>query len=480
MNLPSSTKFRLTLWYVGVLTLILTLFAVAAYSLFAAALRSQVDSTLAEIAVSFEDTVKREIKDEAAARVPEAVEEVIRDSAEEINFRNYKIFVYSADKALLSQIKPADSGARASDDTAREWLGDFVDRADVKIKDISDGEEFFRVYFQPFQFQGEVFYLLVAHPLKDRESLLENVRYALFVSVPLALLFASFGGYLLASKSLRPIAEISGKAEEIHARNLHERLPVQNKDDELGRLAAAFNRMLARLDAAFEQQQRFMADASHELRTPVAIVRGEADVSLSKTEREPAEYRETIQIIQKEAERMSAIIEDLFTLSRADAGENSVRKSLIYLEDVLADVVKSFRSLAAKRGLDLGNDFRSEMPMQADEQLLKRLFINLLDNAVKHAKRSIVITARELNGNYSIEFEDDGEGIPAENRTQVFERFYRVDEARSRQKQSAIGSGAGLGLSISKWITEIHDGTLEITKSDETGSKFTVTFPSNK
>ena len=118
--------------------------------------------------------------------------------------------------------------------------------------------------------------------------------------------------------------------------------------------------------------------------------------------------------------------------------------------------------------------------MQADEQMLKRLFANLLDNAIKHTKTSVNINAALENGTYKIEFSDDGEGIPTENQTQIFERFYRVDKARSRQKEATVGSGAGLGLSISKWIAEIHNGTLELTKSDLHGSVFSVTFPRSK
>ncbi len=182
-----------------------------------------------------------------------------------------------------------------------------------------------------------------------------------------------------------------------------------------------------------------MADASHELRTPVAIVRGEAEVSLTKDDRESSEYRETISIMQNEAKRMSRIIEDLFTLTRADAGENPVQKKSVYLEDILADTVKSFRSIASKRNVNLTLETNNEMPTQADEQLLHRLFSNLLDNAIKHAKTAVNINAAIENGIYKIRFSDDGEGISIENQPHIFERFFRVDKARSRQKESPVG-----------------------------------------
>jgi heavy metal sensor kinase len=480
MKIFSSTKIRLTFWYVGVLALILILFAAATYFLFDSVLRYQTDSTLAEIATSFENTAYRELEDEDIKNNKEKVGDAIRDATVEVSFKNYKLFVFSSDKTLLSETETTKLDTDIPSETAQKWLAGFTQNGSASMNDYTNNDETFRVYYHSFKINEKDFYLLVVHPLEESEDLLEKVRYAFLITVPLALIFASLGGYLLVRKSLAPIAEMSEKAEEITARNLHERLPVENEEDELGRLARTFNRLLARLNLSFEQQQRFMADASHELRTPVSIVRGEAEVSLTKDNRKSSEYRETIEIMQKEAERMSRIIEDLFTLARADAGENPLQKHSIYLEDILNDTVKAFRSIASKRGIDLSLETKNEMPMKADEQMLKRLFANLIDNAIKHTKTKVNIIASLENGTYKIDFSDDGEGIAVEDQTQIFERFYRVDKARSRQKEATVGSGAGLGLSISKWISEIHNGTLELTKSDLHGSVFSVTFPQSQ
>ena len=237
--------------------------------------------------------------------------EAIRDATVEVSFKNYKLFVFSADKTLLSETKTTELDTDIPTETAQKWLAGFTQNGAANMDDYASDDETFRVHYHPFQIKEKGFYLIVVHPLEDTEDLLEKVRYAFLITVPLALLLASFGGYLLMRKSFAPIAEMSEKAEEITARNLHERLPVENEEDELGRLARTFNRLLARLNLSFEQQQRFMADASHELRTPVSIVRGEAEVSLTKDDRKSSEYRETIAIMQKEAERMSRIIEDL-------------------------------------------------------------------------------------------------------------------------------------------------------------------------
>lgn len=473
----SSTKIRLTFWYVGVLALILILFAGATYFFFDYVLRFQTDSTLAEIATSFENTANLELEDEDDKQNVDLILEAIRDATVEVSFKNYKIFVFSSDKTLLSQTKTTKLDTDIPTETAEQWLSKFTKNGSANQDDFASDDESFRVHYHPFQIQGKSFYLIVIHPLEDTEDLLEMVRYAFLITIPLALLLASFGGFLLMRKSFAPIAEMSEKAEAITARNLHERLPVENEEDELGRLARTFNRLLARLNLSFEQQQRFMADASHELRTPVAIVRGEAEVSLTRDDRKSAEYRETISIMQREAERMSRIIEDLFTLARADSGENPVTQKSVYVEDILAETVKAFRSLALRDGINLSLNTQDEMPMQADEQLLKRLFSNLLANALKYTKTSININAQLENGIYKIVFSDDGEGVPIENQAHIFERFYRADKARVRQKDSPAGSGAGLGLSISKWIAEVHNGTIELTKSDSQGSVFTVNFP---
>ncbi len=473
----SSTKIRLTFWYSGVLALILTLFAVATYFLFAYALQSQIDQTLTEISTAFITSVTQELEDETGADKDKAIKEEIRDAVIETNFKSYRLFVFSGEKNLIAETKTNEDKTEFDSTTAKNRLNEF----DNNLKNFNFDEKSFRIFQKSFQIEGINYFLLVVHPLDEQAELLEKIRFAFLIIIPLSLLFAGFGGYLLARKSLAPISEMSAKAEEITAQNLQrERLPVENQEDELGRLAASFNRLLSRLDLSFEQQKRFMADASHELRTPVAIVRGEADVSLTKDVRETSEYKETITIIQTESERMSRIIEDLFTLARADAGENPLQKSEIYINDILSETVKSFRTLAQKRAINISIESNAEMPMQADEQFLRRLFTNLIDNAVKYAETSVNIEATIKNGFYKITISDDGKGISQENQTHIFERFYRGDKARSRQTPTNAGSGAGLGLSISQWIAEIHYGKLELEKSDSQGTLFVVKFPVSK
>ncbi|MEZ5306202.1 MAG: ATP-binding protein [Pyrinomonadaceae bacterium] len=480
MNLLNSTKVRLTIWYAGVLSFVLVLFAVSMYFFVVRALYSQTDSTMREIASSFENAVKQEFGDQSDQTDPRILNGSIQDATGEVSYENYRLIIFSSEKEIVAESKAGKDKSELSSATARDLLSRFTKSGVSEIVTFAGSKESLRVYYHPFEISGKRFYLLMAHPLDDTEALLERIRAALLISIPLALLSASFGGYLLMKKSFAPIAEMRDKAEEISARNLHERLPVGNEEDEIGRLAGVFNRLLSRLDSSFEQQQRFMADASHELRTPVAIIRGEAEVTLAKTERTSEEYRESVLIMLREAERMSKIIEDLFALARADSGEEPASLEEVFIEEILAETVQSFRSIARKNGLEIKFETTGKMPALADGQLLRRLFVILIDNAVKNASSCVRVSASSSASGYEIEISDDGRGIELESQGHIFERFYRVDKTRSAKDSGSLagGGGAGLGLSISQWIAEFHHGSIELTRTDKTGTVFTIKFPS--
>ena len=475
----NSTKMRLTAWYGGVLALVLVLFAILTYLLFAYTLQNQTDGTLGEIAGVFETTANRELADEEKAFDPAKTDEAVRDAATELGFKDYQIFAFTADNHLIAATKAADSDRQISPVAATRQLEPTASTKTLdRFSDLELDGDTFRLFFYDFKLHDQGYKLLAAHPLDDQKELLRRVRYAFLISVPVALFVAGFGGYFLAKKSLAPIGQMGRSAEAITARSLHERLPVANERDELGNLATKFNDLLSRLDASFELQRRFMADASHELRTPVAIVRGEADVILGKPTREEAEYRDSFAIVQSEAERMTLIIEDLFTLARVDAGQRPIHKEPLYLDDVLAESVKSFRTIAKDREVILELDAPGEMRVSGDPALLIRLFSNLIDNALKHARSHVKISARALDDRYEIDLKDDGPGVPEEAKPHIFERFYRAERSRSRNREVLVGSGAGLGLAISRWIAEAHDGDLRLLcSSDADGSVFRFVLP---
>jgi heavy metal sensor kinase len=295
--------------------------------------------------------------------------------------------------------------------------------------------------------------------------------------IPIAIFLASLGGYFLARKSLAPVVAMSSQAGRISAKNLHERLPIQNAKDELGRLAASFNELLERVDQSFERQRRFMSDASHELRTPAAILRGESEVALSRTERPAEEYRESLAVLHAEAQRLTQIVEDLFTLTRADAGQYPLSPHEFYLDELVADCTHAARSLASAKQINLTCEVPEELPIRADEALLRRMILNLLDNAIKYtpAGGRVTVSCGRSGAEYALSVTDSGEGIPADLQARVFERFFRVDKARTRSEHD--GGGAGLGLSIARWIAEAHHGRLILERSDSNGSTFSALLP---
>jgi heavy metal sensor kinase len=292
------------------------------------------------------------------------------------------------------------------------------------------------------------------------------------------LLIAGVGGYLLAKKSLAPVVSMGEQAAHIGAANLGERIPVPMHNQELGRLAEIFNDLLARLDRSFAEQKRFMADASHELRTPVAVILGESEVALSQP-REIAEYQESLNIMHDEGRRLTRMVEDLFTLARADSGEYPLVLSDFYLDESVNECVRAVRTLAAKKSLELTYQApASEIAYRGDEAVISRMFMNVLQNAIKYTPPNgrIDVVLKENCANWEISVSDTGEGIPEPARSQVFERFFRVDKARSRNG-FLNGSGAGLGLSIAKWAAELHGGKIVLENTGATGSTFVVLLP---
>jgi heavy metal sensor kinase len=333
-----------------------------------------------------------------------------------------------------------------------------------------------RVAVVPLTRNRELGFAAVAEPLSVIDEGLHRLRRDFLAGVPLVLLLASVGGYFLARKSLSPIASMNQQTQLITAQRLSLRLDVSNPRDELGALATTINELLTRLETSFKEQQRFIADASHELRTPLAVLRGETEVALSKP-RTVDEYQESLSLIKDEAERLSRIVEDLFILARQpiDAPAALTKESLS-LSEVVRDCTRAAQVLAVRKGVRLKTDQNDSQTivLNGDDELLKRMMLNLLDNAVKYTPEGgeISVELARRNGHARIVVRDTGIGIAEPEQLHVFDRFYRVDNARSR----ALG-GAGLGLSIVRWIVEAHGGNIGLESAPGKGSKFIVELP---
>jgi len=213
-------------------------------------------------------------------------------------------------------------------------------------------------------------------------------------------------------------------------------------------------------------QRRFMADASHELRTPVSIIQGEADVTLARPNRSPEEYRESIEVMQKASLKLTRIVQNLFLLARTDAGHYPVQRTRFYLDELIADCVRSMRNIAAARGVTLEHSGDAETVIEADEELVHRMLLNLIDNAVKFTPAGGRVIIRATTG--VIRVSDTGTGISADDQSRIFERFFRAGGA---------SGGAGLGLPIARWIAEAHGGSLTLERSDAEGSTFRIELP---
>jgi signal transduction histidine kinase len=399
------------LWYAGVLALSLVAFALVIYYAAAKGFQDRQDESLRSTAQTVASAYIEEIGE--AHSLTKAAEVVLV----ELTFPNRYVQIIDSNWHPIASSKNL-SGTHL---TIPPGTVGFV---------TVDGT---RVAVVPVSSDPTLGFAAVAEPLSVLEEGLGQVRRDFFAGVPLVLLLASFGGYILARKSLEPIASM------------------------------------------VNEQQRFIADASHELRTPLAVLRGETEVALGKT-RTVEEYQESLTLIQEEAERLSRIVEDLFILARQPIqSPTALIKEPVSLTEVVKDCARAAQVLATRKGvrLKLEND-STPIALNADEELIKRMILNLLDNAVKYTPEGgeISLALEKHNGSAEIVVRDTGIGLSQTDQQRVFDRFYRVDKARSR----ALG-GAGLGLSIVRSIVEAHGGNITIDSTPRHGSSFTVSLP---
>jgi heavy metal sensor kinase len=309
--------------------------------------------------------------------------------------------------------------------------------------------------------------------LEDRfQQQLREILVVLVLGLPLIVVLAGLGGYVLARRALSPIDHLAGEARRITAERLHERLSAPNEHDEIGRLAAVINDTFARLESSFDQLRRFTADASHELRTPLSVIRGIGEHALRET-RTPLEYKDAMGSMLEEVDRLTRLVDTLLKLSRGDAGTIRLAHDLLDLGDLTREVVSSLGVLAEERQQRLQVVAAENVRVTADRLVLRDAITNVVDNAIKYgpARSTIDVRVEADAEQATVTVTDAGPGIPAEHRQRVFDRFYRVDEGRSRDM-----GGTGLGLAIAKWAVEANGGQISL-ETVTRGSVFRITLP---
>jgi heavy metal sensor kinase len=286
------------------------------------------------------------------------------------------------------------------------------------------------------------------------------------------LALAGFFAYLLAKRSLSPLQQMAGQAEQITAEQLHQRLPVANPSDELGHLATVINSVLDRLEESFERLRRFTADASHDLRTPLAALRTVGEVGLQKS-RSPADYQDTIGSMLEEVGRLTRLVENLLTLSRADQRQVQPALSVFSLNEVVREAGNVIEVLAEEKGQTFTMRLEDEVAVRGDRVLLRQAILNVLHNAVKYSpvEGSVSVWLSHTRDRAQVRIRDNGPGIAREHHERIFDRFYRVDVSRTGE-----GGGAGLGLSIAKWALELQGGSIAV-EENATGSTFCLDLP---
>lgn len=332
----------------------------------------------------------------------------------------------------------------------------------------------FRFLFENLDVNGRTYTVEVGIPADDAFETLELFRFYLLLFAPLLLLLAAGLGYWMSRRALAPVDALVRTAREVSGTNLNSRLQKLRTGDELQRLSDTLNEMLDRIETAFLRVTEFTADASHELRTPVSLIRTEAELALRRSRKEE-EYRESLRHILLEAERTTALIEQLLAVARSDSGRESVNLQPLNLSQILRDVAEGWRQVALMRDVNLTAEIGDQNAfVRGDETLIRRLAEILLDNAFKYTPSPGSVRLRlEQTGNKAVLVVcDSGLGIAPEEQTKIFERFYRVDKARSRAQ-----GGAGLGLSIAQWIVAQHGGSIRVESNMGAGAEFRVELP---
>jgi heavy metal sensor kinase len=457
-----SIGFRLTLWYVTILLTSLVVFGVSVWISMHRSIQHAVDDELRErlsgvsrfftglLSSGAEEDIEREFEEHSSFTSHGELLQVVDSGGN---------FIYRSEGLRDLNISVPRPQRLAS---AHEF-------ATVNV-----GATRFRTLSARVPVQGRLYSVGIARPMTEFDEVFEKLQWIALSLIPLVLILATAGGYWMSRRALAPFDEITRAARSIGIQNLAHRLAVPRTGDELQRLSETLNDMMQRLDTAVKRITQFTADASHELRTPIAVMRTTAEVALRR-DRSATEYREALSQVLAELERTSGLVENLMLLARADSGAEALSKRPTDLAQSVREACTQGQTLAAAR--DILFEFalpEERIPVEGDAQALRRLFLILIDNAVKYtaSRGSVSVSLTSTDGIAIGEVRDSGIGISRDDLPNIFERFYRADKARSREM-----GGAGLGLSIARWIVENHHGEIKVESEPGKGSIFRVELP---
>lgn len=455
-----NVRWRLTLWYGAVLTLILVGFGACVYVMMQRHLLSRTDFELDEELTELALEVRLATSDED-----------LREQLERRFFRHasfdFQVSRLGSPPLFRSEHLQAAALPAPNGDASGDSLATVSETHQLPAL----GE--MRVVSRRASGRGNEYLVQATMSLLPNHAELQAILTMMLIAGPLAVVAALVGGYFLARRSLAPVDRMATTAEQITGTRLDARLEVANPDDELGHLARTFNAMLDRLQRAVDELRRFTADAAHELRTPLSVLQAEAEVALRQA-RSADEYRRVLEVTLDESRRLGRLADRLLTLCRHDSGLQPMRHEEVQLDALVRDVVDQVRDAADEKGVVVVNAPLAESVIAGDDIQLSQLLFNLLDNAVKFTKPGgkVVINGERFNGEVQLTIWDNGIGIADADLPHVFERFYRADKSRNGQT-----GGAGLGLAISKAIVEAHHGSIAIDSTLNAGTVVRVKLP---
>jgi heavy metal sensor kinase len=464
-----SIRFRLTVWHAGLLAVLLLLFGGSTWFGLAHYLNRSLGESLARQARQIGENFLLDVGTSGESYV---IEEINEHYSPERN--DHFVRVTRADGgALYVSGTPISKGFDPSQVSAAPLSSFSTGRDATREEHLSGGGELL-IYSLPFTASdGSRYVIETGASYESVEDTLRGLLLTLAVGLPVMIAVAALGGYWIMRRALRPLDEIAVAAERITSRNLSERMPSPRSDDEIERLSFALNRMIARLEESFQYIRRFTADASHELRTPLTVLRGELE-AIAQRPRLDDEARVAVGSSLEETERLSRIVESLLAISRLDAGETQMERARFDLAELAATTAEQMRLLAEDKRVRLECRADGRVEVVGDRARLKQVVVNLVDNAIKYTPEggAVAVAVSAKDGSAMMLVEDNGVGVPADALPHLFERFYRVDKARSRQM-----GGAGLGLAIVKSIVAAHGGQVKVESAEAKGSRFTVELP---